>query len=41
MRALRERRTLFALDRENLYQDLVAELQLVADVADAMFGDFD
>src|SRR5229473_5149785 len=29
-----------ALDRENLYQDLVAELQLVADVADAMFGDF-
>src|SRR5882724_11378891 len=30
---------LVALDGEDLYQDLVAELQLVADVADAMFGD--
>ena len=29
-----------ALDGKNLYKDLVAELQLVANVADAMFGDF-
>src|SRR6266851_296721 len=31
---------LVALDGENLDEDLVAELQLIANVADAMFGDF-
>src|SRR5579872_1258426 len=29
-----------ALDGENFYEDLVAEFQLVANVADAVFGDF-
>src|SRR5712691_7983879 len=31
---------LVALDGEHLNEDLVAELQLIANVADAMFGDF-
>src|SRR5712671_2284606 len=31
---------LIALDRKHLDEDLVAELQLVANVADAMLGDF-
>src|SRR5260370_11336636 len=31
---------LVALDGENLDEDLVAEFQLIANVADAMFGDF-
>src|SRR5216683_7174420 len=29
-----------ALDGENFHEDLVAELQLIANVADAMLGDF-
>src|SRR6266851_2708580 len=31
---------LVALDGENFHENLVAELQLIANVADAMFGDF-
>src|SRR5579859_1952568 len=31
---------LVALDRQDFYEDLVAEFQLVANVADAVFGDF-
>src|SRR5258708_35999288 len=31
---------LVALDGENFHEDLVAELEFVANVADAMFGDF-
>lgn len=29
-----------ALDGEDFYEDLIAELELVANVANAMFGDF-
>ena len=40
MSALREKPDLVAFDGQHLHQDLVALLQFVADVADAVLGDF-